>query len=177
MNARNAGGRNDSSTCPAPAGQPVQGTHVAPFSQRATVKVEKLCRLCRKDRQGAAVVEFAVVAPVLVLLVFGMVEFGRMVMVQQVLTNAAREGARVGVLDDSTVADVQTTVNNYLAGGGVKGATVTVSPNPLSSAGYGAPVTVTVSVPFSQVSWLPSPMFLKTTTMSASTAMRRESVQ
>jgi hypothetical protein len=98
-------------------------------------------------------------------------------MVQQVLTNAAREGARVGVLDSSTVTDVETTVTSYLTGGGVSGATVTVTPNPLSSAGYGAPVTVTVSVPFSQVSWLPSPMFLKTTSLSASTVMRRESVQ
>lgn len=177
MNDCDAGVLIANPASPVPRGQPVQGTHAAPFSQRTTVKLEKVCRLCRKDRQGAAVVEFAVVAPVLILLIFGMVEFGRMVMVQQVLTNAAREGARVGVLDDSTVTDVQTTVNNYLTGGGVKGATVTVSPNPLSSAGYGAPVTVTVTVPFSQVSWLPSPMFLKTTTMSASTAMRRESVQ
>ena len=39
------------------------------------------------------------VAPVLFLIVFGMIEFGRMVMVQQVITNASREGARVAVLD------------------------------------------------------------------------------
>ncbi len=39
--------------------------------------------------------EFAVVAPVFLLLVFGMIEYGRMVMVQQVITNASREGARV----------------------------------------------------------------------------------
>ena len=58
----------------------------------------------RKTRRAAAVVEFAVVAPVLFLLVFGMIEFGRMVMVQQVLTNASREGARVGILDGSTTS-------------------------------------------------------------------------
>jgi Flp pilus assembly protein TadG len=156
---------------------PARAPHAAPFARPAHFKLEKLCRSCRKNRGGATVVEFAIVAPILVLLVFGMIEFGRMVMVQQVLTNAAREGARVGVLDSSTVTDVQTTVNTYLTGGGVSGATVTVTPNPLSSAGYGAPVTVTVSVPFSQVSWLPSPMFLKTTSLSASTVMRRESVQ
>lgn len=122
-------------------------------------------------------VEFAFVAPVLVLLVFGMIEFGRMVMVQQVLTNAAREGARVGILDDATAVDVETVVNDYLASSSIAGATVTVTPDPPSNAGYGEAVTVTVDVPFGQVSWLPSPMFLQGQVLSATTAMRRETVQ
>ncbi len=45
-----------------------------------------------------------------------------------------------------------------------------------SSPGGGESVTVTVSVPFNQVSWLPSPMFLSGYTLSASSGMRRESV-
>lgn len=103
-----------------------------------------------------------------------MIEFGRMVMVQQVVTNASREGARLAVLDGTLTADVTTAVTTYLTGASISGATVTVNPSPPSSAGYGAPVTVTVSVPFNQVSWLPSPMFLGGTTMTASTVMRRE---
>ena len=122
-------------------------------------------------------VEFAVVSPVFFLLIFGMIEYGRLVMVQQVLTNASREGARVGVLDGSTQADVTTAVTNYLTSARINSATVTVTPNPPSSAGYGAPVTVAISVPFNQVSWLPSPMFLGGKTMTATSVMRRESVQ
>jgi Flp pilus assembly protein TadG len=122
-------------------------------------------------------VEFAVVAPLFFLLVFGMIEFGRMVMVQQVITNASREGARLAVLDGTTTTDVTSAVENYLAGGAVDGATITVTPAPPSSAGYGEPVTVTVNVPFSQVSWLPTPMFLSGKEMSATTVMRRETVQ
>lgn len=122
-------------------------------------------------------VEFAVVAPVFFLLVFGMIEYGRMVMVQQVLTNASREGARVGILDNATTSDVQTAVNSYLTSAKISGATVSVNPDPPNTAGYGAPVTVTVSVGFSQVSWLPSPMYLGSTTMSATSVMRRERVQ
>jgi Flp pilus assembly protein TadG len=140
-------------------------------------KLEKLCRSCRQNRRGAAVVEFAVVAPVFFLLVFGMIEYGRMVMVQQVLVNASREGARVGILDNSTLTDVQTAVNGYLTSANITGATTTCNPNPPSNAGYGAPVTVSVSVAFSQVSWLPSPMFLGGQTLSASSVMRRERVQ
>jgi Flp pilus assembly protein TadG len=117
------------------------------------------------------------VVPVFFLLVFGMIEFGRMVMVQQVITNASREGARQAVLDGATTTEVRNAVTSYLTSGSISGATITVSPNPPSNAAFGDPVSVTVSVPFNQVSWLPSPMFLGGKTLTASTVMRRESVQ
>ena len=120
--------------------------------------------------------EFAVVAPVFFLLVFGMIEYGRMVMVYQVLTNASREGARVAVLDGATTASVTAQVNTYLSNGTITGATVTVTPNPPSTAEFGDPVTVTVSIPFSQVSWLPSPMYLGGKTLTSSMVMRRETM-
>jgi len=122
-------------------------------------------------------VEFAVVAPLFFLLIFGMIEFGRMVMVQQVITNGSREGARIAVLDGATTDEVVTTVENYLQNASVAGADVAVTPNPPGSAGYGEPVTVVVSIPFDQVSWFPSPMFLGGKTLTASTVMRRETVQ
>ena len=130
-----------------------------------------------KKRRGAAAVEFAVVAPVFLLLVFGMIEYGRMVMVQQVLTNASREGARVAVLDGSTSQEVQDTVNQYLNSGSISGAVITVDPANPADAGFGDPVTVSVDIGFSQVSWLPSPMYLGGQTLSATTVMRRECVQ
>jgi Flp pilus assembly protein TadG len=141
------------------------------------MKLENVSRLCRRNRRGAAAVEFAVVAPLFFLMVLGMIEFGRLIMVQQVITNASREGARMAVLDGATTAGVRTTVQNYLQGASVRGAEVTVSPDPPTSAGFGDPVTVTVSVNFNQVSWLPSPMFLGGHTLVATTAMRRETVQ
>jgi len=140
-------------------------------------KLERPCRIFRRNRRAAAAVEFALVAPVFFLLVFGMIEYGRMVMIQQVLTNASREGARAAVLDGANVTTVQNTVNSYLTAGSVSGATITVAPNPLSGAEFGDPVTVTVSIGFNQVSWLPSPMYLGGKTMTASTVMRREAVQ
>ena len=142
----------------------------------ASEKLQRSCGLFRRKRRAAAAVEFAVVAPVFLLLVFGMIEYGRMVMVYQVITNASREGARTAVLDGATTSSVTTAVNNYLTAGAVSGATVTVSPNPPSGAHYGDPVTVTVSIPFSQVSWLPSPMYLGGTTLTSATVMRRETM-
>jgi len=134
-------------------------------------------RSCRKKRLGVAAVEFAVVAPLFFLLLLGMIEIGRMVMVQQIITNASREGARIGVLDGATTANVVNTVNSFLNGGGVGSATVTVTPDPPSDAGFDEPVTVTVRVPFSQVSWLPTPMFLGDVQLAAVTTMRRETAQ
>lgn len=141
------------------------------------VKLEKVCRMSRRTRKGAAIIEFAIIAPVFFLFVFGMIEFGRMVMVQQIITNASREGARVAVLDGTTVQNVKDTVNNYLSGARISGATVDVPTDPVT-AGYGTPITVTVQVAFNKVSWLPTPIFINgSTPLQASTVMRRETVQ
>lgn len=131
----------------------------------------------RGRRRAASAVEFAIVAPIFFMVVLGIIEFGRMSMVQQILTNAAREGARVAVLDESTHSSVETKVNDYLAAGSIHGATVTMSPDPPSSAGFGEPVSVTVAVGFSDVSWLPAPFFLGGKTLSATVVMRRETVE
>jgi Flp pilus assembly protein TadG len=141
---------------------------------RRRFHLDKVCRLFRLQRRGAAAVEFAIVAPLFFLLVMGMIEYGRMVMVQQVITNASREGARRAVLDGATTTAVQSTVTSYMTSSSISGATITVTPNPPSSAASGSPITVTVSIPFSQVSWLPSPMYLGAKTLSATTVMRRE---
>lgn len=139
---------------------------------------DKPFRLACRKRLGAAAVEFALVAPLFFLLVFGMVEFGRMVMIQQVITNASREGARMAVLDGASASSVKSSVVTYMANGGVTISTsdVTINPSDPTTAAAGNPVTVTVSLPFSQVSWLPSPMFLGSRQMTASTVMRREAV-
>jgi len=153
--------------------------HTVPSLQKTparTLPFEKSGKSLRKKRRGAAAVEFAVVLPVFVILVFGMIEYGRMVMVQQVITNASREGARTAVLDGATTTSVQSAVTTYLTNAQLSGGSSTVSPNPATAAS-GSPITVTVSIPFSSVSWLPSPMYLGGKTLSASTTMRRESVE
>jgi len=94
-----------------------------------------------------------------------------------VLTNGSREGARQAVLDGATVTGVTATVNDYLSSASITGATTAVSPSPPTSAQFGDPVTVTVSVPFTSVSWLPSPMYLGGKTLTATTVMRREASQ
>jgi len=132
--------------------------------------------LSSSRRRGAAVLEFAVVAPLLFMMTMGLIEFGRTMMVQQILTNASREGARIGVVGDATTGDIVNLVEEYAADAFLDGVSVTVTPSPPSSAEFGEPVTVNVSVLFDEVSWLPAPWFLSGATLSATTSMRRESL-
>ena len=128
----------------------------------------------RSRRRGATLVEFAIVAPLLFLLILGMLELGRMVMVEQFLTHAAREGARRGILEQATASDVETVVADYLSGGTISGTTITVSPTELTDIGSRDPVSVSISVPYDQVSWLPAPWFLSGVTLSGNCVMRGE---
>ncbi len=111
----------------------------------------------QRGRSGQAVVEFALVLPVFVLLVFGAIEFGRAYYSLHLLTNAAREGARRGSLPNQLETDVEDTIQDFLSGVGMGGtwtATVTatdIDGNPRSSlvnAQEGDRVSVTVSYDF-----------------------------
>ena len=76
-----------------------------------------LCRGADGDgRNGQAIVEFALVLPIFVLLVFGAIEFGRAYYDLHLLTNAAREGARYGIVNEGDATGVQNAVSNLTAG-------------------------------------------------------------
>jgi Flp pilus assembly protein TadG len=126
-------------------------------------------------RRGTAVVEFALVAPLFLMIVIGVIEIGRATMVQELLTNASREGARVAGNDTTVLtSSVRTAVNNYLSGVGISDATTSVSPDPPSGASDGQSVTVTVTIPYSKVSWLASSWFLGGKTLTATSVMIRQ---
>ena len=141
------------------------------FSRSHTFRIST--HRTRRRRLGASATEFAIVAPVFFLMVVGFIEFGRALMVQQVLINASRVGARMASTTGATSSAVQTAVQDYTAGVAVPGVTVAISPNP-STATAGTVVTVTASVPFSSVSWMASPWFLAGKTLTAESQMRKE---
>jgi Flp pilus assembly protein TadG len=131
----------------------------------------------RSRRSGVAAVEFAVILPFVMVLFLGMIEFGRILMVQQIITNAAREGCRYAVLPGSTISSSRDVVTNYLSGSGITLSSpttqVTVSPDP-STASQGTSITVSVTVPCSSVTWLPSPLFMGGKQLNATVVMRLE---
>lgn len=103
--------------------------------------------------RGAALLETALILPLVLLVVVGIFEFGRAYQTWQVLTNAAREGARVAVLPGSSADTVRTRVRAYLSSGQLARANdagVVVTPVALNLGGgiSAGASNVTVSYPF-----------------------------
>ena len=140
----------------------------------------------RVRRRGVAAVEMALVAPVLFMFVFAIIELSRLGMVTQALTNAARDGCRVAVLPNNVTSDVQTRLNTSLTSFGVSPGSVTavdtdpgtqgawIMPSNWATASGGTAVTLTVRLPFTQVSWLPSPFFLSSAVVTGSATLSSE---
>jgi Flp pilus assembly pilin Flp len=73
----------------------------------------------RNDQRGAAAVEFAIILPLLVVFVFGIIEFGLVLYDKAVVTNASREAARAGILYHEpriTEDEMRTVALNYCSG-------------------------------------------------------------
>src|ERR1051325_1962191 len=70
----------------------------------------------RGERRGTAMIEFAIVLPMLVLLVLAIIEFGQPLAALQIVSNGAREGARRAILPGATDGAVQNGASNSLAG-------------------------------------------------------------
>jgi Flp pilus assembly protein TadG len=71
----------------------------------------------RRDQRGTALIEMAFTLPLLLLISIGIIEFGRAFQTWQILTNAAREGARVAVLPGYSDAMVTSRVQLYIQAG------------------------------------------------------------
>lgn len=139
--------------------------------------------------KGASAVEFALVLPVLILLLFGIIEFGLLLYDKAVITNASREGARAGIVYVTTVGaggtatavppeEITDTVDSYIASSLISLGTdesVPVTTVAGNCAVAGSALTVTVNYPYS---FLVLPNFAKGTgasiMLTATTVMNCE---
>ena len=135
-----------------------------------------------RSRGGQSLVEFALVLPLLLIILFGIIDFGIAMYDRAVVTNAAREGARAGIVmaaTRKTAAEIQDVVWNYCASNVVTFGNVAfnkTSDITVTGAGgvSGADLQVTVRYPyrFAVISYLlPS---LATPTITASVVMKME---
>jgi Flp pilus assembly protein TadG len=130
-------------------------------------------------RSGAAALEFGLVAPIFFLMIFGLIEFGRMMMVQQSLTNAAREGCRKAVLATTTNSShVDAAVRNYLQSVMPNASNAdqvrVTTPNNLANVASGTDLVVAVEAKYGDVSWLPWEILGLNPTIRAEQTGRRE---
>ena len=141
--------------------------------------LKRLSRLgpCRTRRRGAAIVEFAVILPLLITLLFGIIEFGHLFHVRLTTQQAAREGCRLAVL--------QSTSKPYSATGGVVMSRMTeilnasglsmdqVSVQIAEDSPSDPMVTITITVPYDEVA-LTGFLGPIATELSGSCSMRKE---
>jgi Flp pilus assembly protein TadG len=144
------------------------------------VKSKALDQPTSRRRTGAAVVEFAFVAPLLAMIIMGMIELSRAVMVKVTLSDAARAGCRAGIKRDKANADIIQLCADVMAYNGFN--STKFSPNTIGSvsitvtdgngnivntnatypngetldAPAGSFVSVQVSIPVSSTTWVPS---------------------
>ena len=124
-------------------------------------------RTLAKHNRGQSLIEFALVIPILLLLMVGIMEFSRAWMTQNILTSAAREGARVAAVGGNGVDAANLVLNSA----NITTANVTVTP---PGSPYG-PVMVTVNYdfPVSVPGFLPG-WSAATIPLGSSTTMRQE---
>jgi len=136
------------------------------------------CHPKRWNERGQALAEFALVLPLVLLFIAGITEMARAWNIKQVVTDAAREGARYNVVKDAGVDsnDVKAKIMERLALGSIETASITIEP----SADWrrtGLPMTITVATQFQMgligalLSWAGAPAVV---TISTEATMRNE---
>lgn len=104
--------------------------------------------MLKLNERGAAATEFALLLPVFLMILFGIIEFGMIMYGREVVTNAAREGARAGIVQGPpkrTAGQITTIANSYLTGTGVSQSDVTFTP---VGVGLASPNTLTVTAAY-----------------------------
>lgn len=125
----------------------------------------------RNRRNGAAVVEFALTAPLLFMLLFGALELGHANMIFNVSEAAAYEGAREGIVPGASTAEVQAAVQNILQISNVRGAAIQVTPASLTT--DTDTIRVDINVPYAQNTLIP-PFFTQGMVIQRSCELSRE---
>lgn len=136
-----------------------------------------MVRLGRKPAQeGIVSVEMALLLPLLLILTFGMIEYGWMFLKSHQITNAARHGARIGVTPDAATGYVISEVNRLMSDAGMasSGYTLTLEPSSVEGLNPGETVTVRVTVPYANVMLMGLPLIPVPGTISAETTMAKE---
>jgi Flp pilus assembly protein TadG len=131
----------------------------------------------RTSRRGAAIVELALVAPLLLALILGVGEIGQSLRVQAAMSEASRIGCETASRPGSSSSDVRRDVKQALANSGLPAeeATITVLVNDrvrnVASAKLYDKVSVSISLPTAKTSWTRSSMFMGAKSIQSQTTI------
>lgn len=140
--------------------------------------IRQLVHRLRTRTDGQGLTEFAIVMPLLIVILVGIFEFGRAWHVRQVVTNAAREGARTAVLPDVGADSVSAIIATYLTSANIDPLDAVVTLNIQNASGSPDEVTVSYDYDFglmsSVVSLLSGGSLPGMVTLTSTSVMRNE---
>ncbi len=125
-----------------------------------------------RDETGVAAVEFAIILPVLVLMLTGIIQFGMLFFVQNQMTNVARETSRRIVVGQLTTAAASQYARDSLVFSGANFTVAVTEPDPANP--NDKDITVDIRVPISQISLVDIAGLFQSGTLRASVTMRQE---
>jgi Flp pilus assembly protein TadG len=131
--------------------------------------MKRLWQAFKQSERGASLIETALVLPLLLLLVAGIVDLGGAFNSYIIVTNAAREGARYASKIPDDDVGIRGAAKQEATNYGVILADGNIAIDPISPAGSGTPITVTVT--FAHNTLLGSIMGTEQITVSAETSM------
>ena len=129
----------------------------------------------RLRHSGVAIVEMAIVLPLLLLLTFAMIEYGWLFSKSQQVTNATRQAARTAALHGAEDHEVVTAIIDFMAKSGLEdsGYSFTIEPGSIDNVQRGETVKVEISVPYSSIALTSIPLPVPET-IRASVSMTKE---
>ena len=129
-----------------------------------------------RSQRGLAVVELALLLPLLMLVLFGVIEYGWMFLKNQQIADAARTGARVAVTEGATNALVTARVEQALATSnlGSSGYVLILVPSDISTAPPGSTVRVEILVPYANIALTGVPIVPVPDGLASQTSMVKE---
>ena len=130
-------------------------------------------RQCRQERRGATAVEFAMIAPIFVIVVLASFELARLNVMRHTADNAAYEAARHAMVPGGTAAEAIAKANSVLNIVAARGAQINITPAVLTP--DMDEITVTVEIPLDQNGWI-TPRFTGSRTLRATSTLKAERI-
>lgn len=136
--------------------------------------IAKKARKQKNRYRGVAAVEAAVVFPLLIILTFGVIEYGWMFLKIHQITNAARHGSRVAIRPTATNAHVTASIDALMVSADITGYQVTISPADVTLLNVGETIEVGITVPWANIAIMNISLLPKPANIQASTTMAKE---
>lgn len=127
----------------------------------------------RNSSRGQSLLEFALILPVLMLVVMGTLDLGRAVYIRTTISNAAREGAHTAIISSNTNRNIMDAIESRSGGLGIQDSQISINPTNQASRTKGTTVTIGINYPLTPMTPMLAQMLgsSQTLTLTASATM------